>query len=98
MVQRYLRAQNMEQLGRMEDAISLYEEAVVGAFDSTGPYERLIFIYSDRAQHGDVIRIAEAALANVRTYEEKREWYRSMRAEAEKRLGAGAPKPIPRSG
>ena len=81
---------------RQREAIALYEEAVAGAFDSTGPYDRLIFIYADRARHADVIRIAEAALSNVRTYEAKRDWYLSMRSEAEKRRTAG-PKPIPRS-
>ncbi|MFP5299293.1 MAG: hypothetical protein ACLGHL_09940, partial [Actinomycetota bacterium] len=84
-------------LGRVEEAIDLYERAVEGAFDSTGPYDRLIHIYADRAQHHDVIRIAEAALGQVRTYEEKRTWYTTMRDEARRRAGS-APKPAPRQG
>lgn len=98
MVRHYLRAQNMEQLGRRDEAIEAYEEAVAGGFDSTGPYERLIFLYADEARHTDVIRIAEAALENVRTYEDKREWYRTMLTEAKRRLEGGTPKPIPRPG
>jgi tetratricopeptide (TPR) repeat protein len=96
MVRHYLKGQNLEQLGRTEEALAQYELAVEGRFDSTGPYERLIFLYADMARHRDVIRIAEAALVNVRTYEEKRAWYTTMRDEAEKRLGA-TPRPIPRA-
>lgn len=95
MVKHYLKGQNLEQLGRVEEAIAQYEKAVEGRFDSTGPYERLIFLYADLARHRDVIRIADSALSNVRTYSEKKQWYQTMRQEAEKRLGA-APRPLPR--
>ena len=84
LVKQFLRAQNLEQLGRTEEAIDLYEEAVDAAFDSTGPYDRLIALYSDRALHSEVIRVADAALVNVQTHEGKREWYGRMRTEAEK--------------
>lgn len=84
LVKHFLRAQNLEQLGRMDEAIALYEQAVGASFDSTGPYDRLIALYSDRALHGDVIRVADSALSNVQTYEGKREWYARMKAEAEK--------------
>jgi tetratricopeptide (TPR) repeat protein len=95
MVKHYLKGQNLEQLGRIDDAIAQYEKAVEGLFDSTGPYERLIFLYADLALHKDVMRVADAALENVRTYSEKKQWYRTMRMEAEKRLGA-SPRPIAR--
>ncbi len=95
MVELYLRAQNMEQLGRNDDATALYEQAVEGGFDSTGPYDRLIHLYGARAQHADVIRIAEAALRNVQTYADKREWYERVRAEAQK-AGSKVPKAAPR--
>lgn len=95
MVRDYLRAQNMEQLGRIEDAVELYEQSVAGGFDSSGPYDRLIFIYSERSQHAEVVRIADAALGQVRTYEDKRAWYRRMKQEAEKR-SAAIPRPLPR--
>ena len=52
----------MEQLGRIDEAIELYEGAVAGRFDSTGPYDRLIAHYAHRGRHRDVIRTAEAAL------------------------------------
>lgn len=84
LVKSYLRGRNLEQLGRVDDAIPLYEAAVGSAFDSTGPYDRLIHIYSSAARHGDVRRVSEAALHNVHTHEEKRAWYERMRAEADK--------------
>ena len=84
LVKQFLRAQNLEQLGRVDEAIDLYEAAVAASFDSTGPYDRLIALYSDQALHGDVMRVADAALANVQTHEGKRDWYGRMKAEAHK--------------
>ena len=84
MVRLYLRGMNLEQLGRVEEAIELYEQAVEGRFDSTGPYDRLIALLSNLGRHRDVIRVADAALQNVRTYDEKRMWYQRMRTEAER--------------
>lgn len=95
-VKGYLRAQNLEQLGRLDEAISLYEAAVAAGFDSTGPYDRLLILYADQARHRDVIRIADLALANVRTHEDKRSWYRSMQTEAKRaadKVPPAAPKP-----
>ena len=82
LVKAYLKAQNLEQLGRLEEAIELYEAAVRDSFDATGPYDRLIALYSHRAQHADVVRVAELAIANVHTYKDKLAWYEQMRAEA----------------
>lgn len=84
LVKRFLRAQNLEQVGRAEEAVALYEEVVEAGFDSTGPYERLVTIYSHRGLHRDVIRVADLALENVQTHTEKRAWYERMRAEAER--------------
>jgi tetratricopeptide (TPR) repeat protein len=97
LVKLYLRGQNLEQLGRVDDAIELYERAVADAFDSSGPYDRLIAIYSHRALHDDVVRVAEAAIRNVHTYEDKLGWYEVMRAEAIEVRGK-APRPVPRAG
>lgn len=97
MVEDYLRAQNLEQLGRVEEALELYEDVVARGFDSMGPYDRLIHLYGHRAAHGDVVRVAESALANVRTYEDKRKWYVTMRASALE-AAADLPKPVPRRG
>lgn len=94
-VKRFLRAQNLEQLGRVDDAIELYEHAVALAFDSTGPYDRLIELYSHRALHADVIRIANAALEHVRTHAAKKEWYAAMRSQAE-RAADDVPSAVPR--
>lgn len=82
LVKAFLRAQNLEQLGRTEEAVALYEDAVGHRFDATGPYDRLISVYSNQARHGDVERIAAAALENVHTHPQKREWYEQMRAAA----------------
>ena len=94
-VKAFLRGQNLEQVGRVDEAIALYESVVSEAFDSTGPYDRLIALYSDRAQHGEVIRVADLAVAQVHTYEDKRDWYRRMKAAAEKAAG-DVPKTAPR--
>jgi tetratricopeptide (TPR) repeat protein len=97
-VKRFLRAQNLEQLGRVDEAIELYESAVAEHFDSTGPYDRLIGIFSHRARHADVVRVAESALEHVQTHEEKRAWYREMRDHARQAAAdvpAAAPKPAP---
>src|SRR5918992_44338 len=82
LVRDFLRGQNLEQVGRIDEAIELYESAVAAGFDSSGPYDRLIALYSHRAMHADVVRITEAALASVHTHESKRDWYETMRAEA----------------
>jgi hypothetical protein len=97
-VKSFLRAQNLEQVGRVEEAVELYESAVAEGFDASGPYDRLIAIYANRARHAEVVRVATSALESVRAHEGKREWYRRMRADAEK-AGAGVPRPAtPRPG
>ena len=95
LVKHFLRGQNLEQVGRIDEAIELYEVALAERFDSSGPYDRLIALYADRARHSDVVRVAELALANVRTYEDKRAWYERMRAEAAQ-ARANVPKAAPR--
>ncbi|MFN2594932.1 MAG: hypothetical protein ABR579_08615 [Actinomycetota bacterium] len=79
----FLRGQNLEQLGRMDEAAALYEAIIQTNFDSSGPYDRLIAIYSDRADHAGVQRVAEAAVSHVRTHEQKLKWYEDVRAGAE---------------
>jgi hypothetical protein len=78
-VRLYLRAQNLEQMRQVDEAIEIYEMAVTARFDAAGPYDRLIAIYSGREQHTDVERVAQAALDNVRTFEDKKAWYATMR-------------------
>ena len=97
MVKIFLRAQNLEQVGRMDEAIELYEQAVADSFDSSGPYDRLIALYSHRSLHDEVVRVAEAAIRNVHTYEEKTSWYELMRAQALKERSR-VPRAVPRSG
>jgi tetratricopeptide (TPR) repeat protein len=96
LVRDFLRGQNLEQLGRVDEAAELYERAVAGRFDAAGPYDRLIFIYQRRGMHREVIRVAEASLVCVRTYPAKREWYEAQIDEARRALEA-LPTPRPRS-
>jgi hypothetical protein len=95
LVNRFLRAQNLEQVGRVDDAVELYETILAARFDSIGPYDRLIEIYSNRAAHREVVRVADAALDAVRTYPEKRRWYEEMRDAAAKAASA-VPKAAPK--
>lgn len=78
LVRLYLRAQNLEQIERTDEAAKLYEQAVAAGFDSAGPYDRLIAIYTAREAFADVARVAEAAVKFVRTFDEKRAWYQSV--------------------
>lgn len=96
LVHRFLRAQNLEQVARVDEAIELYETMLAEEFDSIGPYDRLIEIYSNRARHGEVVRVAGAALEHVHTYAEKRRWYEQTREAAQKAAGA-VPKAAPKS-
>lgn len=82
LVRLYLRAQNLEQVERTDEAAELYEKAVAAGFDAAGPYDRLIAIYTEREALADVARVAEAAARHVRTFDEKRAWYESVAAGA----------------
>jgi len=92
LVNAFLRGQNLEQIGREDEAVALYESAVAGGFDAPGPYDRLIVIYSNRALHAEVVRVTEAALEHVRTHGDKRAWYERMRGDA-----AAAQTKVPRA-
>ena len=95
LVKRYLHGRNLEHLGRHDEAIAEYELAVAERFDSTGPYDRLIAIYADRSQHAEVVRITEAALAQVKTHADKTAWYERMREDAQ-RASEKVPRPVPK--
>ncbi|HVL82036.1 MAG TPA: hypothetical protein VM840_10655 [Actinomycetota bacterium] len=82
LVREYLRGQNLEQVQRVDEAVELYERAVRSGFDAAGPYDRLIAIYRARNAHEEVVRVAEAALSNVRTFDAKRGFYSEMRDSA----------------
>lgn len=79
----YLRGQNLEQVERVDEAIDCYERAVSSSFDAAGPYDRLIAIYSERAEHAEVARVAQAALDAVKTFRDKRLFYRETLQRAE---------------
>jgi tetratricopeptide (TPR) repeat protein len=82
LVSLYLRAQNLEQVERTDEAVELYEQAVAAGFDAAGPYDRLIAIYTQREAFTDVARVADAAVAQVRTFDDKHDWYASVAAGA----------------
>ena len=96
MVHSFLRAQNLEQVARVDEAIELYEAMLAEEFDSVGPYDRLIQIYSGRALHAEVVRVADAALAAVHTYPEKRQWYEQMK-EAARAAAVAVPQAVPKA-
>lgn len=87
LVQEFLRGQNLEQIGRVDEAIALYERAVAGGFDASGPYDRLLTIYQQRRMHLDVIRVAQACLGSVRTYPARKLFYEELLAKAKEALG-----------
>ena len=91
----FLRGQNLEQLGRVDEAVELYEGAVSARFDSPGPYDRLIEIYSQRSLHLEVVRVVEAAIDAVHTYPDKYRWYETM-GEAAKRAATKVPLAAPK--
>jgi tetratricopeptide (TPR) repeat protein len=95
-VKSFLRGQNYEQVGKVAEAIELYEQAVRARFDSSGPYDRLIHLYADTARHSDVVRVAEAAISYVHTYSDKKAWYEQMRAQAIK-AQASVPQAAPKN-
>ena len=81
-VKSFLRGQNLEQIGDVDEAVILYEKILEAGFDAAGPYDRLIALYADGGRHAEVVRVAELALANVKTYPDKKAWYERMRSEA----------------
>jgi hypothetical protein len=95
LVRDFLRGQNLEQVGRTDEAVDLYERAVTASFDAAGPYDRLIWIYQSRKAHRDVIRVAAASIRNVRTYPAKRRWYEEQMAAAQAAQGSSL-QPRPR--
>jgi predicted metal-dependent HD superfamily phosphohydrolase len=62
---------------------------VEARFDAAGPYDRLIAIYRARDRHGDVVRVATAAIECLRTFDDKRAWYESVRRRSEEALEGG---------
>ncbi len=88
LVREFLRGQNLEQIGKLEEAIVLYEHAVACGFDASGPYDRLLTVYERRRMHRDVIRVAQACLESVRTYPARKLFYEELLAKAEKALAS----------
>lgn len=95
LVKEFLRGQNLEQLGRVDEAIDLYEHSVSVGFDSPGPYDRLIEIYSHRAMHLDVVRVARSAIGSVYTHPDKYRWYEAT-AEAAGKAATKVPQAAPK--
>jgi tetratricopeptide (TPR) repeat protein len=95
LVKRFLKAQNLEHAGNIDEAIELYESIIDERFDSSGPYDRLLAIYKHRSRWREMARVAETALAQVKTYEDKKAFYERARLEAKKSQGR-LPRAAPR--
>ena len=95
LVHDFLRGQNLEQVGRVDEAVELYEHAIRAAFDSPGPYDRLIEIYSSLARHMDAARVAATAIDAVHTHRGKRQWYERM-LESARAAAAKVPEAAPK--
>ncbi len=61
-VQRNLRAIDLERLGRVDEAIELYEENVREGFRGNQPYDRLASIYRERGLIDEEIRVLQRAV------------------------------------
>ena len=61
-VQRNLKGIKLEKLGRVDEALRLYEANVQEEFDGSHPYNRLAKIYRKRKQIDDEIRVLEKAI------------------------------------
>jgi len=64
MLERNHRAQQMENTGRIEEAIQLYEANITDGFEGVFPYDRLRAIYTQRQDYENAIRVCETAIAN----------------------------------
>jgi len=62
MAERNKKARRLEQAGRIEPAIPLYETNVKDQFEGTLPYNRLRIIYTRQKQYTDAIRVCNAYL------------------------------------
>ena len=61
-VQRNLRGMRLEKLGRVDEALQLYEANVEENFGGSHPYNRLAKIYRQRKQADDEVRVLEKAI------------------------------------
>ena len=95
LVKRFLKAQNLEHVGNIDAAIELYKSIIEEHFDSSGPYDRLLAIYKQRSRWREMARVAETALEQVKTYEDKKAFYERSRLEAKKSEGR-LPRAAPR--
>jgi tetratricopeptide (TPR) repeat protein len=63
MVDRNLEGKTLEDEGKLDQAISLYEANVRDKFDGTHPYDRLRIVYTKQRRYQDAIRVCQAYLA-----------------------------------
>jgi tetratricopeptide (TPR) repeat protein len=64
---RNLEAIDLERLGRVEDAIALYERNVAEGFPGDLPYGRLVSIYEKRSAFLEAARVLERAIEVFQT-------------------------------
>jgi len=77
--ERNLRGIELEKTGRIDEAISLYEQNVKERFDGSHPYTRLAVLYNRRKQYDKEIRALKKA---VRIFKDgNKGWYFANRLE-----------------
>lgn len=60
MVERNLTGIELEKVGQLDEAISLYEQNVTDWFMGSHPYDRLRIIYTKRGQYADAVRVCRS--------------------------------------
>jgi tetratricopeptide (TPR) repeat protein len=62
LVDRNLKGIELEKKGKIQEAISLYEQNIADEFDGSHPYDRLAVIYRKQKRIEDEIRVLEQAI------------------------------------
>lgn len=64
MIDRNAKASQLEKSGKIEQAISLFEESVRDQFAGTVPYDRLRIMYTKQKRYEDAILVCQAYIDN----------------------------------
>lgn len=86
---RNLQGKDLERLGRIDQAIILYEQNVAEGFIGEHPYNRLWIIYTRQKRYADAIRVCRAKIALNRAVGYGISNWESAIKELEKRMSRG---------
>lgn len=64
LVDRNLKGRELEKMGKVDEAITLYEANIADQFDGSHPYDRLRIIYESCDEYANAIRVCEAYINN----------------------------------